>query len=138
MPFTSRRVYDSTESDKGHTMEDLFKEILVERLGVVEVDRSDLANYHGDMYAIARSTKEEDENDGIDFFFYTNGRWVGIDFTTSNVPHRIGKDRSVNQIPVYVIKLQQNDLSLASQGGENFIHKVADALNEVIDSAQKL
>ena len=130
----SETVYNSVISETGHAMERLFVEILTEKLGVELIDRQDVNSYSDDKFAIAKSTDEEDTEKGVDFWFYNkeSKKWIGIDFTTSNELKYRGKDRKVDGIDVYALKIGRYDLILAAQGGENYINKVVAALNEII------
>ena len=144
MPFgrpnnsDERGQHYSSESDElGHRMQNLFVIVLTRQLGVAVATHDQLGSDLGETYAIAGSTTEEDEEQGIDAWFF-NGRshkWVPIDVTVTNdravLKH---KDKREQETGVRVVRLNAAAIEQAARGGEWGLKQISTAMNELISS----
>lgn len=110
-------------------MEELFGQIMIEKLEIPQVGR-DVVGQELSHFAFARATEEEDGR-GKDLWFYNaqSKKWIPADFTTSNNHVDLKeKERRVSKFGGVVLKIPAHTLDLASRGAEKDIRDVANAV----------
>jgi len=122
---------DIATMDVGHKAElllmDFFSKLDVAEVLTIKTD------VHSKPVAIVKTTKEVDENEGIDFYLYHVGvGWVNVDLTISKMPDALNRKFRKGQVHnVMILQCSYQALWNAARGCEQDIWIITQRIREL-------
>ena len=141
------RSFTPTESHRmeeaGLESEEIFSQVLIDKFDVVTVDPSQVGK-ELKYAALARATREQDTEEGIDFFIYitpkesktTKGLWVPMDLTTATDLEIVAtKRRKERERGIQMLNIRAHVLRHANLGSVKDLQIVADSVTSAVTRA---
>ena len=114
--------------EAGLESEETFYQVLIDKFDVVTVDPSQVGK-ELKYAALARATREQDTEEGIDFFIYAANTWIPVDLTTTiSKEIKEKKQEKERKRGIKILNIRKHVLEHAKLGSIRDLQIVADSV----------